>query len=128
MKTVKYGLACILFAVSTHSALAFDAPAQERFDHFKGEQSTSLEEALANFAEYNEKLEVVLNGELEPADMAEIHQLTYTLENALERINIELAQLAETLEEVHLGSEQLAYDRVREAARLYLETARKIEK
>ena len=34
-----------------------------------------------------------------------MHQLTYTLENALGKINQELAKLAETLEAVHVASE-----------------------
>lgn len=123
MKTLKYSLTCIFLVMGMHSAVA-----QERFEHYKGEPATTLEQALVNFAEYNEKLSLVLEGDLEPADMAEIHQLTYTLENALDRITIELSQLAETLEEVHLGSERMEYERVRESARLYLETARKIEK
>lgn len=123
MKILKYGLLGMFLILGSQSVLA-----QDRFDHYEGEPARSLEQALKNFAEYNAKLESVLQRELTPEDMAEIHQLTYTLENALERISIELEQLAETLEEVHLGSERLEYDGVREAARLYLETARKIEK
>ncbi|RUO20825.1 hypothetical protein CWE08_06910 [Aliidiomarina iranensis] len=123
MKLITCGIACIFFSMASLTAVA-----QERYQHYEGEEAASFEEALANFAEYNEKLEQILAGELEAADMAEIHQLTYTLENALERINLELAQLAETLEVVHLGSERMEYEGVREAAMQYLETARKIEK
>ena len=44
-------------------------------------------QAVANFSEYNGKLEGLIQQEhLSPQDMHEVHMLTYTLENALAKI------------------------------------------
>jgi SMC interacting uncharacterized protein involved in chromosome segregation len=108
--------------------LAFSsAAAEERIEHFKGLQPASLEEAVKNFSEYNEKLAAILQqAEISPADLGEIHQLTYTLENALEMINAEFTALAETLEEVHVASETADYETARRKGEEYLATARKL--
>ncbi|MCH8493512.1 MAG: hypothetical protein LAT53_09800 [Idiomarina sp.] len=99
---------------------------QDRIDHFKGEPAPTLEQALINFVAYNAKLEALLAGELQTDDMVEIHQITYTLENALERIRQDLADLADTLEEVHVASETMNYEVVREAGTIYLEVSKKL--
>jgi hypothetical protein len=101
----------------------------DRADHFKGLPADTLEEAVTNFSEYNEKLRAILaRDELTAADIGTIHELTYTLENALEKINAEFAALAETLEEVHVASETADYGRVKEKGREYLSTATTVVK
>ncbi|MDZ7840687.1 MAG: DUF6746 family protein [Gammaproteobacteria bacterium] len=101
--------------------------ADERVDHFEGLPAETLTEAVANFSEYNDRLEAVLNrGDLSPADLAEVHELTYTLENALQKINAEFTALADTLEKVHLASESSEPDTVAARGRAYLETARTV--
>lgn len=100
----------------------------DRPDHFKGLKSPDLQTAVANFSEYNNRLEKVLGGELTAADMQTIHELTYTLENALEKINEDLEELADTLEEVHLASETNNRDELKKVAPVYLETSRIIIK
>ena len=104
------------------TALLFTLPgvASEDYDHYEGESATSLEQAVANLSEYNNRLEKVLAGELTPEAMNEVHQLTYTLENALKKINEEMSALAGTLEEVHLASEKLDRDAVLKHGRAYL--------
>lgn len=93
-------------------------------NHFAAKASANLPEALANLTEYNAQLQLLLNKpKLEPIDLAQIHQLTYTLEAALQRIEEEVEQLQEDLEEVHLGSEQLDRERVKPNAIRYLERA-----
>ena len=89
-------------------SLSFSAQSfaeEERVQHFKGLPSPDLASAVKNFSEYNDLLTKQLSGEVNPATMAEIHQLTYTLEVALEKINQEVAALADTLEEIHIASE-----------------------
>jgi hypothetical protein len=99
----------------------------ERAEHYEGESADSLEQAVENFVEYNRKLEATLaEDELTLEDVAYIHELTYTLENALERMNQDLSGLAVTLEEVHLASEVNDVDKIREEGRKYLEVADKI--
>ena len=90
--------------------------------HFKGVPSHTYEQAVANLAEYNPKLAAMVNKEtLTPKDMADIHQLTYTLENAIQRIKTYLETTAETLEGVHQACEKAQYDTARDQGRLYLE-------
>ena len=89
--------------------------------HFKGVPSHTLEEAVKNFSEYNKKLAVIMQKqELKPVDMAEIHQLTYTLENALAKIEDALERIEDNLEEVHQASEKGDYDKALKKGREYL--------
>ena len=107
-------------ALVPFSTPAWASGAGERAAHFEGKPSATLAKAVANFNEYNLKLKTILDGKLTDADMAEVHQLTYTLENALEKINEEMSALAGTLEEVHLASEKLDRDAVLKHGRAYL--------
>jgi mannitol-1-phosphate/altronate dehydrogenase len=69
--------------------------AQERPDHFKGKPAPTLEAALANLTEYNAKLEALLKqANLGPKELFQVHQLSYTLEMALEKLGQEQARLA----------------------------------
>lgn len=112
------------------TALLFTLPgvASEDYDHYKGESATSLEQAVANLSEYNNRLEKVLSGELTPEAMNEVHQLTYTLENALGKMDEELEDIAERLEKVHKASEHAAPDTVKKEGAVYLEKSRTIVK
>lgn len=99
--------------------------ATERVDHFEGESAETLEQAVANLSEYNARLaDLVDNGELSDADHARIHELTYTLENALARIRKEVEVMANDLEAIHVASEQRATEVVTDKALAYLSTAR----
>lgn len=100
----------------------------ERSAHFEGTPSATLAQAVANFSESNLKLKTILDGKVTDADMAEVHQLTYTLENALKKINEEMSALAGTLEEVHLASEKLDRDAVLEHGRAYLSVSGQVIK
>lgn len=107
--------------------LATPALADDRPDHFKGKPAETLEQALANFSEYNAKLKEILNKQtLTAQDSHQVHELTYTLENALERIEDELENLAETLESLHVASETAATDKVRALGTQYLDKAQQI--
>jgi len=103
------------------------ANAEERHEHFKGLPAETLETAVQNFSEYNNRLAaIVAKDELTASDLATIHELTYTLENALEKINDELVALAELLEEVHVASETADGASTVEKGRAYLGTARTV--
>ena len=98
-------------AVTLLLFLSTAAAAEDRPDHYKGEPVETLEQAVQNFSEYNRKLEVLLEKEkLSAAEMATVHQLTYTLENALNKINAEVVKLSETLEDVHKASDPVDAD------------------
>ncbi|EWH01384.1 DUF6746 family protein [Halomonas sp. BC04] len=86
------------------SLLIASASASSSPDHFKGEPAETLADAVANFSEYNQQLAALLaQDELSITDLGTIHELTYTLENALEKIDEEVETMAVTLEEVHLA-------------------------
>jgi len=112
-------------AVAASFLIAVPAFASDT-DHFKGEPSHTLEQAVTNLSKYNKKLEKVLAGDLTPEAMNEVHQLTYTLENALQKLDDEIDELEETLEKVHKASERADADTVRSAGKQYLTNSRKI--
>jgi len=111
---------------TTAAALLLAAPAfaQDDVDHYAAEPSETLEEAVANFSEYNARMaEVLAKDELDAVDMETIHELTYTIEVALAKINERTESMAVTLEEVHLSSEGDNPARLRGNAEAYLEAA-----
>ncbi|MFC7160177.1 DUF6746 family protein [Pseudidiomarina halophila] len=105
------------------------AEQDERYEHYKGQPAKTLDQALFNLANYNEKMaELIKDGELSAEDMANIHQLSYTLENALQKLDKEVDTLQEVLEEVHLASETMDYETVKNQGKVYLDTSAKIVK
>ncbi|MCW5599326.1 MAG: hypothetical protein KIT59_09470 [Nitrosomonas sp.] len=121
----------IAFLITSLLALSLStmAQAEERPDHFKGKPSETLEQAVVNFSEYNGKLaDLLAKDALSPQDLHQVHELTYTLENALEKINAELTELANTLEAVHVASENGDAKTTKEQGARYLDTARKVIK
>lgn len=100
---------------------------EDRPDHFEGEPAETLEQAVANLSEYNARLKAIISkDDLSDADHAEIHELTYTLENALGKMREELDVMAENLEAVHLASEDRDSDVIREKAPTYLSVSQKL--
>ncbi|MFQ3578066.1 MAG: DUF6746 family protein [Verrucomicrobiia bacterium] len=84
----------------------YPANAEERPAHFSGKEAPTLEDALANLKEANAELAHILRKEeLEGADLLRVHMLTYTIENALEKIGEEQVRLAELMEKVHVAAE-----------------------
>lgn len=114
-------------ATLTLAALALTAAptvADDRPEHYKGEPSATLEEAFANLAEYNTRLRAILEqDEVQGDDFNEIHRLTYTLENALGRIEDELDEMEDDLEEIHLASEKGDSDRIAKHGPRYFDRA-----
>jgi len=104
------------------------APADERPDHYEGEPAESLEQALENLSEYNARLAAILDkNELAAADHGKIHELTYTLENALARIREEVDDMAIKLESIHVASEERDSTTIRAQAPDYLSAAGKFD-
>lgn len=101
----------------------------DRPDHYKGEPSETLEQAVKHFSEYNAKLEAALASEnLDLAKLDEIHQLTYTLENALNKIKADLGELSDTLEAVHKSSEHGDAETAKREGANYLRVSRTLVK
>lgn len=116
-----------LIAGALAFAVALNVSA-ERVDHYKGKPSNTLSEAWVNFSESNRRLEKLLAGELGNADIATVHELTYTLENAVKKINESLSEVAETLEEVHVASETFDAATVKSKGEVYLSVSKGFEK
>lgn len=119
-----------LQALAVAGALAVCSAAlagDEMPQHYEGKKAETLEEAVKNLSEYNDKLEkLVGQDDLTAAEMEEVHKLTYTLENALNRINSDLFKLTKTLEDVHLASERRDAETVKNQGRSYLDTSRTV--
>jgi hypothetical protein len=125
MKSILVFGAIALFSFSTASY----ADEQNRYEHFSGQPAKNLDQALFNLKNFNAKMaEIMAKDELTPQDMATIHQLSYTLENALQRLDEEVDTMQEVLEEVHLASESMDYETVQKQGKVYLESTGKIVK
>ena len=97
----------------------------EQAQHYEGKEAETLSEAVQNLRAYNERLARLLDKQdLSAAQMEEVHRLTYTLENALRRINDEIGTIAGHLETVHLASERREADTLNSHGKLYLEQTR----
>ena len=89
--------------------------------HYKAKPAPNLQAAVENLRAYNQKLEAHLNQEMTVENMEKIHQLSYTLENALKRMDKDLASIANVLEGMHLASEARNEEKVQGNAETYLE-------
>ena len=99
-------------------------PASE-VEHYSGKEAKTLEQAVTNLREYNRKLgALVAKNDLAAGELEQVHRLTYTLENALERIRSELAGMAGDLETVHQASERREADTVRKHGKAFLDQSR----
>ena len=105
------------------SSTLFTVQANERPDHYQAKASDTLAQAVANFSSSNQKLQRLLDSELTPERMVEIHEITYTLEVALEKIHTEAGILKDTLEEVHIASERMDTTTVKARGEAYLTSA-----
>jgi len=77
-----------------------------KIDHYGAKEFANTEEALAGLlSTSNEMASIVAAAELDATKMEQIHQISYTTENALAKIGVDKALVA-ALEEVHLASEE----------------------
>ena len=92
--------------------------------HYKGQDVNTMEEAIAVLQEYNPKLQAILDSEeLKPQDMGKIHEMTYSMENALKTLEGALKITQRNLEELHLSSERMEIDKAKIYGKLYLDDA-----
>ncbi|ACV25661.1 DUF6746 family protein [Kangiella koreensis] len=89
--------------------------------HFKGEKPETMAEAIAIIEKYNAQLEGRIQYELTPYTMAEIHQMSYSLENALQFIEAHLDKTQDNLEKVHIASETNDPETVQKKGKEYLQ-------
>ena len=92
--------------------------------HFKAEKVETLSQAVKVFSEYNQKFAaIVAKDRIELKEMGEVHQMTYSMENALRKIKREVAEMEYLLEEVHEASEHGQPQTVIKDGRQYLKKA-----
>lgn len=104
------------------SLLSMPAAASDEVQHYAAKPSETLAEALENLAAYNAKVtDVLAREDLTASDMEEIHEYTYTLEQAVARIANSVEAAAVALERVHLASEGDDPAELRGNSRVYLE-------
>ena len=102
------------------------ANASGDYKHFEGKTPENLQQAFEYIREYNEKIASLTEAEMTEDTLTEIHELSYTVENALEKIREEMAALADQLEELHLASESYDLEKSREHAASYLSLAQEL--
>ncbi len=126
---MKHSIKLMLTATAIMLGCLTQAEAEEGVSHYEALPSETLVDAVENFVTYNDKVQEVLAREdLSVADMEDIHNLTYTLEIALAKINEELGALPVVLEEVHLASESDNPAHLRAVAKAYLEQAEVLDR
>lgn len=109
-------------------AWANDAQAANRVSHYAAQKAGSIDETMANLREANAKLSALLAGEVGEYDIHDIHSLSYTLEESLERIGKEIKQLHGTVADMHFASEGLNREAVIDYGKAYLSGIDKIVK
>lgn len=99
----------------------FSAQADDNYGHFPALDSTDINTALCNIQSYNEKLAAITSKpELTTLDMLTVHELTYTLENAVNYLKESLTQISIDLEDVHKASERLDATVIKSSGEKYL--------
>lgn len=114
-------MAFAVLATMLASSAALAAEGERQYQHFQPQPAETLSQAIMNLNKYNAELQALVQGELSANDMAKVHELTYTLEVALAKLNKELDTAANALEAVHLGSESMNQARVKSFGEAYLE-------
>ena len=108
-------------AVVATAVMGLGSAQADEVDHFEGKPAPTLQAAMDNLETGNEQLRSLLAGDLSATDMGRVHEVTYTLENALARIAEAREEAATVLEEVHLASERNDVDTVQADGDAYLE-------
>lgn len=83
------------FAAFANEGNALDGP--ERVEHYAAEQPQNETEALAQLAEKTEAVAAIMeNDELTDSDLEAIHEVTYSLETAVDKLRETQTEASET--------------------------------
>jgi hypothetical protein len=111
----------VLFFSLSAMSLAF-SDGNTNANHFPSVASPTVTAAKCNLAKYNAILTKLINQpELSITDMLSVHELTYTLEQTIERLQVSLEDVAEEVEKVHKASEHLDPNVIASSGQLYQE-------
>ncbi|NMP17325.1 DUF6746 family protein [Thalassotalea sp. Y01] len=112
-----------LMTMATGAVLfaSLNTMAEQKYQHFDSLDAPNTEVALCNLQQFNAKLAALTNKQqLTAEEMVKVHELTYTLENAVIRLQKDLDNIAVELEKVHLASESLDQKTIQESGDKYL--------
>jgi len=135
MKKLFIPLMAIFLTLSTNAIAAEDHldhdHAHETIEHYEGKSLSSYEEAIKSFKDDMQKISVILESEkLSSTQLEAVHEISYGLEDAFEVIMIKdtknLIDIKNTIEEVHLTSEDHEETRLRENFSKLLEKTKDI--
>lgn len=115
----------MLVVLLTAAFLSPRAHSEDKYAHFPAVASQDLPTALCNINTYNEKLSELINKPILSAqDMVKVHELTYTLENAINFLKASLEQTSVDLEKVHKASEVLNQSIVKDTGKQYVKSTK----
>lgn len=111
----------LIFTFSILLSILHCANADEKYNHFPALNSADITAAFCNIQSYNKKLAAITSkSELTAEDMVKVHELTYTLENAVNLLKQSLEQVSVHLEDVHKASERLDANVIKSSGEKYL--------
>ncbi len=93
------------------SMLAMAAQAEPRQEHFHAEKPASYAQAVSQLQAATQAVEQAL----QKNDLHAVHKQSYVMEKAIQRMQEELAQIAQDVETMHLASEKKQGETVRKA-------------
>ncbi len=100
--------------------------ASDDVNHFTGKASGSLEQAFVNLKEHNRVIvDIAAKESLTALDAHTVHETTYTLEKALEKLKSELEATQVSLELLHKASEKNATGDIKALAETYLKDVKR---
>ncbi|MFN4262429.1 MAG: DUF6746 family protein [Thioalkalivibrionaceae bacterium] len=109
----------VALGVVLAAGLAMLPASAESIKHFEAATPNTASEAWDVLKTVNPELRATLSAD--PVDTDKAHELSYSLENALEVLAGELADVAAQLEEMHLASETADGDKTRAEGLAYIE-------
>ena len=120
MRLIKSTLSLLL--VSTlHVNIAYS---DERPEHFEGAVVQGWEQAITILRDANLELQTLSEQQgLSHQDSARIHELSYTMENALAVLATQIKTSSDALEALHLSSETPNLEQTEMLQKQYLKTA-----
>ena len=127
MNILKKQFLFALFALLVAGTPTSEVVAAE-INHFKGEQVNDLSSALCNLKKYDVQLAQLTKQKMTLEQAAQVHELTYTLEVAIQKVQAEVNMAVEELENAHKGSEVADFDKVKRASATYLAVTQMLAK
>lgn len=116
-----FSLRHLLLITAVVSTIISTAVLASESSHFEPVASPDLTSALCNLFTYNAELSAITDKtELTTLDMVKVHELTYTLEQAVAQLKSEIDKAAVALEEVHIASESLDQKTIKAESSNYL--------